>query len=180
MRSASHNGNGIPKHIKELLARQKDHVIKVDLGGGEKPQDGFINFDIRPLPKVDIVHDWEAYPWPLPDCSVTLLMAQDVVEHVNPHRFGFINWMNEAWRVLKYDGQLMIKTPFAGSTGYYSDPTHCNPCTNHTWSFFDPLNPSGLYRIYKPSPWRIQNLYWDTQGNMEVLMVKRRLDPQYL
>jgi len=175
------NGNGahVPKHILKLLESQEDKVVKVDLGGGPHPQEGFINFDMRDIPGVDIVHDWEEYPWPLPDCSVTLLMAQHVVEHINPARFGFIKWMDEAWRVLKYDGQIMIATPFAGSMGYYSDPTHCNPCTNHTWNYFDPLSPTGLWRIYKPKPWKIQKLFWSTEGNMEVLLSKRRLDKTY-
>ncbi len=169
----------IPKHVAKLLELEKDGVVKIDLGGGANPQPGFINFDVRPLPGVDIVHDWEELPWPLPDHCATLIMAGHVVEHVNPAKFGFIKWMDECWRVLKYDGQLMITTPFAGSTGYWSDPTHINPCTNRTWEWFDPLHPSRLYFQYKPKPWRIQNCFWSVDGNLECLLVKRREDVSY-
>ena len=161
-----------------LLKDLEGSVVKIDLGGGAHPQPGCLNMDVRDLPEVDIRHDWESIPWPFPDSCATLIIA-NVVEHVNPARFGFINWMNECWRVLKYDGQLMLTTPFAGSLGYWSDPTHVNPCTNRTWDFFDPLHPSRLYFQYKPKPWRIQNCFWNTEGNMEVLLVKRREDPSY-
>lgn len=172
------NGNGRPL-VKDILARYSDSVIKLDLGGGPHPQPGCINLDVRDLPTVDIVHDWEEYPWPLPDASVTLIIAGHVVEHVNPNKFGFIRWMDECWRVLKTGGQIMISTPFAGSAGYFSDPTHVNPCTNRTWEFFDPLKPSRLFFQYCPKPWEIKNLYWQVDGNMEVLLAKRRMDPSY-
>ncbi len=179
MPSALHsNGHKVSKQVAQLLGG-KDNVVKIDLGSGG-PHEGFITFDVRPLPGIDIVHDWEEIPWPLPSACATLLMAGHVVEHVNPAKFGFLKWMDECWRVLKYDGQLMISTPFAGSTGYFSDPTHVNPCTNRTWEWFDPLMPSRLYFQYKPKPWKIQNLFWSVEGNMEVLLVKRREDASYL
>lgn len=169
------------KSIPQLLKSLNGSVIKLDLGGGTTPQEGFINMDIRDLPSVDVVHDWEAIPWPFPDASLSLIMAGHVVEHVNPANFGFIKWMNEAWRILKHGGQLMISTPFAGSMGYWSDPTHVNPCTNVTWEWFDPLasSGSGLYRMYSPKPWKIEKLYWSLDGNMECLLSKRREDPSY-
>jgi len=168
------------KSVPALLKERADAVIKLDLGGGSAPQADFINMDMRDLPTVDVVHDWEVLPWPFPDNSISVIMAGHVVEHVNPAKFGFIHWMNEAWRILKHDGQLMIATPFAGSTGYWSDPTHCNGCTNRTWEWFDPLAASGLYKEYRPRPWKIDKLYWSMDGNMECLLIKRREDPSYL
>ncbi len=173
--SLSNNGN----HVARLLKERANAIVKIDLGGGAIPQSGYINMDIRPLPAVDVVHDWDELPWPFPDSCASLIMAGHVVEHVNPAKFGFIKWMDECWRILKYDGQLMIATPFGGSMGYLSDPTHVNPCTNFTWQYFDPLSPGGLYKEYRPKPWKIQNLYWSVDGNMEVLLVKRHLDASY-
>ena len=167
------------KHVQSILRKHAGAVIKIDLGGGSNPQPGFINMDIRALPGVDVVHDWDDIPWPFPDSCATIIIAGHVVEHVNPNKFGFINWMNECWRILKYDGQLMLTTPFAGSLGFWSDPTHVNPCTNRTWDFFDPLHPSRLYFQYKPKPWRVQNCFWSVEGNMEALLVKRREDKSY-
>ncbi len=171
--------NGKRPTVAKLLAERANSIVKIDLGGGASPQAGYINMDIRDLPNVDVVHDWDSMPWPFPDACASLIMAGHVVEHVSPIKFGFVKWMDECWRILKYDGQLIIATPFAGSTGYYSDPTHCNPCTNHTWEWFDPVSNPALYGQYRPRPWKIQNLYWRVEGNMEVLLVKRREDKSY-
>ncbi len=84
--------------------------------------------------------------------------------------------MNEAWRILKYEGQLIITVPYAGSEGYWADPTHCNPCTRNTWRYFDPMDPDNLYEIYKPKPWKIKTCYFQVNGLMDCVMEKRRPD----
>lgn len=155
-----------------IRRRAKGEVIKINIGGGANPQPGCINMDLRDLPQVDVVHDWDDFPWPFPSDIATIIIAAHVVEHVDPARFGFLRWMEECWRILKVGGQLLISTPFAGSLGYWSDPTHCNGCTNRTWEFFDPAYKQ-LYPIYSPKPWKIQNCFWAPDGNMEVIMVKR-------
>lgn len=125
---------------------------------------------------VDIVHDVEVQPWPLPDECVIMAVSSHLVEHINPHKFGFVNFMNEVWRVLKVGGQFAISCPHGYSSGYLQDPTHCNALNETTWSYFDPLEPSTggmLWRIYKPKPWRITFLNWSPTANMEVILVKR-------
>jgi SAM-dependent methyltransferase len=166
--------------VKKLLKRKAG--IQLDLGGGGNPQSGFVNIDIRDLPQVDIVHDLEKFPWPLPDECVTRAVASHLVEHINPHKGVFIGFMDEVWRVLKFDGDFLIATPYAGSSGYWQDPTHINPCNRNTWAYFDPLDPivgNGLYGIYKPKPWKIEYVSWNEFGNMEVHLKKRRLDKSY-
>lgn len=165
----------IPKHVKKLL---KTDIVKLDIGCGANKQPGFIGIDIRKLPGVDIVHDIETYPWPLPSGCATLAMAGHVVEHINPLKFGFIKFMNEVWRVLKYDGQFFFSTPYPGSRGYWADPTHINPVSKDTLTYFDPMNPL-TYEIYRPLPWKVEKVTLQTHGNMEVLMVKRRIDKSY-
>lgn len=167
----------IPENVKKLLA--KSQGIKLDLACGAQKQPGWVGIDILPLPGVDIVHDIETYPWPLPDESVLLVKASHIAEHINPAKFGFVNWMNEIWRVMKPDGQLMMSLPYAGSPGYWQDPTHCNPCNEVTWAYFDPLHPSRLYHFYHPKPWKVQDCYWSVNGTMEVLLIKRREDKSY-
>lgn len=156
--------------------------IQLDIGCGAHKQPGYVGMDIQALPGVDIVHDFEKYPWPLPDECCIRVIASHVVEHVNPVKFGFIKFMDEIWRVLKYDGQLAISTPYATSKGYFQDPTHVNPCNEVTWAYFDPLEPNTqglLYKFYKPKPWKLIHLSWDPTANIEVLMNKRREDRSY-
>jgi predicted SAM-dependent methyltransferase len=168
----------LSKHARALLQSKKDEVIKVDLGCGPHRQPGFIGIDIEKHPNVDIVHDLEVFPWPLPDNCAMLVLCGHLVEHINPHKGTFIKFMNEAWRILKYDGQFFVSTPYAGSRGYWADPTHVNPCSKDTWSYFDPMQKQ-MYDIYRPLPWKVEKITMQAEGNMEVLLVKRRIDKSY-
>lgn len=155
--------------IADLLAQHQG--IRLDVGCGEAKQPGWVGMDLRPLPGVDIVHDVEEIPWPLPDACVLVAMCSHLVEHINPHKGGFLRFMDELWRVMRPHGEVAIATPHAMSQGYAQDPTHCNPCNEATWAYFDPDH--ALWRIYKPRPWRIKHLTWSPNANIEVVLVKR-------
>jgi hypothetical protein len=149
--------------------------IFLDIGCGANRQDGWVGMDIRPLPGVDIVHDVESFPWPLPDGCVKTAMASHLVEHLNPHKFGFVNFMDEVWRVMQVGGEFAIVVPHGNSQGYLQDPTHCNPCNEATWDYFCPERESGLWTIYQPKPWRVKYLAANPAANMEVVLVKIQL-----
>jgi|GEM_PF-849394 len=68
--------------IQELIEKQ---ALSLDLGCGPNKQSGFIGMDIRPLEGVDIIHDVEKFPYPLPDECCALVRASHVMEHINPH-----------------------------------------------------------------------------------------------
>jgi SAM-dependent methyltransferase len=160
--------------IKELIEANKS--IRLDIACGSNKQPGFVGIDIQALPGVDIVQDIEKFPWVLPDECASLAVASHIVEHIDPHGFTFVNFMNEIWRVLKVGGQLAITTPYAGSPGYFQDPTHCNPCNETTWSYFDPEDKifgSQLWGFYQAKPWAIEQNFWNPYGNLEVVLRKR-------
>ncbi len=164
--------------IKRILADNAG--IRLDIGGGNSPQPGFVNMDKRDLPGVDIVHDAEDIPWPLPDECVLTAMASHLVEHIKP--WLFFDFMDEAWRVMRFDGEFAIATPHGRSSGFLQDPTHCNAINETSWAYLDPLEPytnGALYRIYRPKPWRIKHLSWSPSANIEVVLVKRREDESY-
>lgn len=166
------------KHIDNLIKEKSS--IKLDIGCGDnKPGPDWVGLDIRKLPGVDIVQDVEKFPWPLPDECVSLALASHLVEHIEPHGGTFINFMDEVWRIMKPGGEFMIATPYAGSPGYWQDPTHCNPCNEATWYYFDPMHESAYFYIYKPKPWKIKESIWHSTGNMEVVLFKRKEDPSY-
>jgi SAM-dependent methyltransferase len=171
------------KNIKDILKEKQG--IRLDIGGGDSPNPGFVNIDILPLPKVDIVWDLETFPWPLPDESVLTATASHVLEHINPHKGVFIAVMDEIWRVLKPGAQFAFVVPHASSHGYQQDPTHCNMINETTMHYFDP-DPEGnnigqsLYAFYRPKPWKIVKQYYNPQANLEVLLEKRPLDKSYL
>ncbi len=165
--------------ISEVISQHGG--IRLDIGCGRNLQPGFVGMDIRPLPGVEIVHDWLQFPWPLPDESVIQAIAVHVIEHVprviwreGHSHWAFIEFMNEVWRVLKPGSQFAFTMPYCLSPGYYQDPTHINPCNEHTWLYFDPQAAEGLlYQFYQPKPWKIEHISWDPAANMEVLLSKR-------
>lgn len=166
--------------VNDIINRMQG--IKLDIGCGANKQPSFVGMDVRPLPGVDIVHDWNVLPWPLPDECVIQVLASHVVEHVPPcaigpdgrTRFPFVEWMNELWRVCRVDAEVAMSLPHGSSQGYLQDPTHCNPCNEATWAYFDPEHVSGLYNIYRPKPWYLKYINWAPNANIEVILVKRK------
>lgn len=172
--------NGHGKLSPTILKHIRNGGIKLDVGcGAHKQGPEWVGIDIQKLPGVDIIHDIETYPWPLPDNCVKIAVASHVAEHINPAKMGFIHWMNEVWRVVKVGHQFMMSLPYAGSPGYWQDPTHVNPCNENTWCYFDPLHPSGFWQFYRPKPWKIIQCTFNVEGFMEVALEKRRVDRSY-
>lgn len=164
--------------IAKLL--KKHGGIRLDIGCGANKQPGFVGLDIRALPGVDIVHDINVHPWPLPDGCALTAFASHLVEHIPPVAIGadgtwfpFVTFMDEVWRILKPGGQFAMALPHGSSQGFLQDPTHCNPCNEATWAYFDPEHPSMLWTIYRPKPWKVESLFWSPVASIEVVMSKR-------
>lgn len=165
---------------KDTLSKlEKSKIVKIDLGCGANKHPNFFGVDVRPLPGVDLVQDLDQFPWALPDACADLVVASHLIEHIDPTKFGFIKFMNEVWRILKPDGEFAFVTPYAGSPGYWQDPTHVNPVSHRTLWYFDPLHESQYYRIYTPKPWKIKASNHNPVGNLEGVLIKRREDPSY-
>jgi len=144
--------------------------ILLDVGCGENKQRGFIGMDKRPLDGVDIIHDLEVFPYPLENESCFTIVGSHIVEHIKP--WLMLDFMNELWRIMVDDGQLALAHPYGISSPFVQDPTHCNPCNEVTWRYFDYRH--ALYTIYKPKPWILEKGYpsWQNTGNMNVLLRK--------
>ena len=149
---------------------EKNKGIRLDIGCGGNKNEGFVGMDKRPLKGVDIVHDLEQFPYPIEDNSCLMITGSHIVEHIKP--WLMIDFMNELWRIMKPGGQLAFAHPYGWSFGYIQDPTHCNPCNEATWQYFDPKYP--LYQIYQPKSWHLEEGFpvWQNTGNMEVIFRK--------
>lgn len=94
--------------------------------------------------------------------------------------FSFLmRFMDEAWRVSRVGGQMAMVMPYAGSIGFYQDPTHASPITEAVWFYFDPTHASKLFYIYKPKPWKIALNSYQTNGNIEVVLEKLPWKKEY-
>jgi predicted SAM-dependent methyltransferase len=153
--------------LAKLLA-QRTHVW-LDVACGESRPDGYLGMNPTPGDKVDVVHDYRATPWPFPAETFTRLVMSKVVERLLPETLFKV--MDEAWRVLKPNGLLMVSTPYAGSWGSQADPYVLHAWNEGTPSCFDPAYP--FYNIYKPKPWRIEQNVWHADGNLEIAFRKR-------
>lgn len=144
--------------------------IKLDIGCGSNRQPNFVGMDIRKVKGVDIVHDVQKTPYPIPKESCLMVLMSHLWEHIEPkYRMSV---MDEIWRIMKPEGQLLISVPYYLSFGAYQDPTHY-PCPNEaTFTYFDPNCP--LYQIYQPKPWKVVRNDYQINGNMEVILEKRQ------
>lgn len=153
--------------------------MELDIGCGRNKWPGAVGLDRQPLDGVDIVHDVFCRPWPLPAGSVRRAYCHHFLEHVPRVMVGpegtsypFLEFMNEAWRILAPEGELCIEMPLGDSQAFLQDPTHCNPCNAATFLYFDPEDPARLWDLYRPKPWRIvSNLAAD--GSLTVILAKR-------
>ena len=175
------------------LSSKRDGIL-LDIGCGPyKRGPHWVGMDNRKLPGVDIVHDLEKIPWPIKSYSVITLIANHVLEHLKP--WLTVDIFNEMWRVCKPEGQLVVGVPYGVNDLYVQDPTHCNPFNERTFQYFDPrpeqfgwveekvkgvwkVKTEGakniLYPYYEAKPWKINLMYWQSNGSMEVVMEKRR------
>lgn len=122
--------------------------------------------DKRKLKGVDIVHDVQKFPYPIPDNSCFQVLMSHLYEHIEPkYRIQVID---ELWRIIKPGGQLLIAAPYDQSIGATQDPTHYTCPNEATFSYFDPKYP--LYQVYKPKPWTLVRNYYQTTGNINVIL----------
>lgn len=152
--------------------------MKLDIACGSRKDEGWIGIDIQPLPGVDIVHDLNTHPWPIESGSVEAAKAWHIIEHIPPvavtehgTRLPFIEFMNECWRVMTVGARMDIELPYGSSEGFKNDPTHCNPCNEATWEYFDP--DFQRYQYYRPQPWKIVSCSFAREGLMNVVLEKR-------
>lgn len=106
-------------------------LLRLDLGCGQNPREGFDGVDVAGTPK----HLWDLtrYPWPFDDGSVEELHSSHFVEHLpadvvkggprdgQDHLFAFFD---ECYRVLVPGGKMTVVVPNARSNRAFQDPTH--------------------------------------------------------
>jgi SAM-dependent methyltransferase len=103
----------------EILGSLTDPV-KIDLGCGEQPEEGFRGADLfSPLDSVEKI-DLYSYPWPFADESVDYFRASHFLEHVPDWDAHF----REIYRCLRPGGFYEIIVPYYWNSRWAQDPDH--------------------------------------------------------
>lgn len=82
--------------------------IKLNLGCGYDRRPGYINIDVDPATKPDVIHDLYQ-PLPYKTGTVDQILLQDVLEHFTLQ--DGLKLLLECQRVLKKNGSLVVRVP---------------------------------------------------------------------
>ncbi|MBI5140473.1 MAG: class I SAM-dependent methyltransferase [Candidatus Vogelbacteria bacterium] len=107
-----------------------EKVLHIGCGGSKLA--GAVGMDILSLPNVDVIHDANKVPWPFGDGSFDIIFAHSVVEHLD----NIVDFVNEAYRVGKNGGRIIINVPYFRSVDSFGDPTHAHFFTSKSFEYF--------------------------------------------
>jgi hypothetical protein len=139
--------------------------IKVELGCGNKPLDGFLHCDTwKHSPHVDKAFDLEQLPWELESGSVSELRAIDVFEHL---RLDVREWLDECWRVLESGGCLDMRLPAWDNPYSWRDPTHRRVFHPETFLYWCPDAPGTVWRDFGRYYWGSDYSKWWKQESVK-------------
>jgi SAM-dependent methyltransferase len=139
------SGGGIEASLE--ARRAAGHPVILDLGCGARKVPGAYGMDEIFLPGVDLVHDLEVRPYPLPDNCADEIHLKHVLEHFeNP-----LPIIEEVWRIARPNGRVLIRTPHYSSTYAWKDPTHRRAFSAESFHYFGENN----YSYYTQARFRV-------------------------
>lgn len=92
----------------------------LDVGCGRAKLPGATGIDIANIPGVDVVHDLDRLPWPLPSSTYGYVRLRSVLEHLG----DVMGVLAEVHRVSLPGALVVIGVPHFSSANAYTDPTH--------------------------------------------------------
>lgn len=107
--------------------------MKLDLGCGPNPREGFTGVDSIAFDGVSVVADL-TLPWPWQDGEVDEVHCSHFVEHLTSAQR--VHFANELYRVLKPGGRATVIVPHWASCRAYGDPTHQWPPVSEFWFYY--------------------------------------------
>jgi SAM-dependent methyltransferase len=117
---------------KVRSAIESGQGLRLNLGCGLRPREGFFGVDQAPLPTTDILADLNEPLKDLPDHSVVEVFSRHTLEHVR----DLLQLVSELHRVCRPDARIEIVVPHFSNPYYYSDPTHVRPFGLYTFFYF--------------------------------------------
>jgi glycosyltransferase involved in cell wall biosynthesis len=118
------------KYAQLLAERDADlkGLLKVDLGGGLYPRDGYLTIDME---GAEVTCDLNE-GIPLEDNSVGVINASHLIEHLRDP----LKTMKEIHRVLAHGGWAFIEVPSTDGRGAWQDPTHVSFWNENSFHYY--------------------------------------------
>lgn len=137
----------------QLVEAKPTTLLKLDLGCGNTPKEGYEGVDIagdKATHKVDLFK----FPWPFEDNSVEEINLshfmehipareveeRDIVDNFQTERFlgqdMMFAFFDEMWRILKHEGWVFVTVPCARNDRAFQDPTHRRFIVEPTFAYF--------------------------------------------
>lgn len=107
-------------------------MTTLDLGCGPHKTPGAFGVDVHQFDGVDLVHDLDLLPWPLPDNTYDRVVLSHVIEHVADP----LALLREIHRVAAPGALVEIATPHFSNRCAYADPTHRRALSVRAFDFF--------------------------------------------
>lgn len=138
------------------------------LGCGAQKGHGYIGVDILPGPCVDVVHDLNEFPWPLPSDTYQRVICKDILEHLD----NIPRVMEEIYRVTVNGAETFIQSPTPSSPDLFTDPTHLRSFGHRSFDYFDPSKE--LYQYgYSSAKFRVSRVSYCGQGGRSLRVLDR-------
>jgi predicted SAM-dependent methyltransferase len=109
-------------------------MLKINIGGGYKRYEGFLNLDHDPMSSPDYIVDLEHDKLPFEDSTIDEVKAYHILEHIGD---GFFHLLQELYRVCCDQAIIDIQVPHHRSEVWYGDPTHVRFITVDNMRLFD-------------------------------------------
>lgn len=133
--------------------------LKLNLGSGQNPQEGYHNVDKYGAP--DLRCDLEQFPWPWRDGSVSEILLNHVLEHLGATPDVFIRIVTEMYRVCEHGATILVVVPHPRHDHFLDDPTHVRAIT------------PGLFHLFSK---RINRIWQEQRGANSPLALYHDVD----
>lgn len=147
------------------MPRKTKTPIRLNLGCGANKIDGFVNIDVEPGVKPDIVCNFIGGRLPYKNNEVEEVVLFHTIEHLSKRFHSVV--LAEIWRVLRPDGRFIVsypeflacvenwKTNYLGKKKFWEAtiygrqlyPSDFHVCIMHTPDFMQVLKDSGFKNI---------------------------------
>jgi SAM-dependent methyltransferase len=157
--------------------RASGRPVVLDLGCGRRKAPGAFGVDVVPLPAVDLVHDLQRVPYPLPYSCADEIHLVHVLEHFSEP----LPILQEAWRLARPGGTVRIRTPHYSGVYAWKDPTHRRAFSAESFQYFGEND----YSYYTDARFRVKEArlkyfleeqYWPWPHRVWGRIVQRVLD----